>query len=109
MTIADIKEMINENDWDFDYDKIGIRIQEQSFELGEIDHVSHIWVDGEDTGDELNGISVIDINSPIANDMISGHGYFGNHIALIGGDLDEYGEDSGELVLKNAVVLNIIK
>lgn len=109
MTFADIKEMITENGWDFDCEKVGIRIQEQPFELGELDHVSHIWVDGEDTGEELNGISVVNINSSVANDMFCGRGYFGDHIALIGGDLDEYGEDSGEVILKNAEVLYVIK
>lgn len=112
MTINDIKEMITENDWDFYYERIGIRIQEQPFTLGEIDHVSHIWIDNEDTEEELGGICAIDINdinSHIVNDMLRGRRYFGGHIALIGGDLDECGEDVGEIILKNAEVLYIIK
>lgn len=113
MTIADAKAMITDNGWDFDFEKVGIRIQEPSFELGEIAHVSHNWIDNDDTGEELNGICVLDISSREAplvyDDLIGGRAYFGDHVALIGGDLDEYGQDPGEVVLKNAVVLYVIK
>lgn len=53
----------NNNNWD-SYEKYGIRIQEQGFELGTVDHNSKVWVDGEETEDELDGICAINLNSP---------------------------------------------
>ena len=45
MTIAELKEMIDNNDWDIKYSRFGIRIQEQPFELGAMDHNSKVWLD----------------------------------------------------------------
>lgn len=109
MTVAELKEMIDNNDWDIEYGKFGIRIQEQSFELGAIDHNSKVWVDGEETDEELDGVCVIDLNAPEASEALNGNGYFGSHIALLASDNYEYGADAGEVILKDAEVLFIIK
>lgn len=109
MTIAELKEMINNNDWDVDFGKFGIRIQEQFFTLGSIEHNSKVWFNGEETDEELDGICAIDLNAPEAAECLNGNGYFGNHIALIASDSYEYGQDAGEVILKNAEVLYIIK
>ena len=109
MTINELRQMIDENDWDIEYSKFGIRIQEVPFELGDMDHNSHVWVDGEETEEELDGVCAIDIDSPEAESSLSGKGYFGNHIALIASDRYEYGQDLGEVILKDATVIYIIK
>lgn len=83
---------------------LGIRVQQQPFELGEVTHNSHVWENGEDTGEELPGICVIGVDS--IGDVKTP--YVGTHVALIGGDVAEYGEDVGEAVFKNAEVLEII-
>ena len=57
---ANLMEKINAavEKYGWDYEFIGVRVQEQEFELGAIDHVSHVWVDGDETEEELNGICV---------------------------------------------------
>ncbi len=109
MTIDKLKEMIDNNDWDIEYGKFGIRIQEQPFELGAINHNSKVWIDGDETDEELDGVCAIDINSPEALESLKGNGYFGSYIALLAGCNFEYGFDAGEVILKDAVVLSIIK
>lgn len=109
MTVAELKETIDNNDWDIEYGKFGIRIQEQAFELGTIDHNSKVWIDGEETDEELDGVCTIDLDSPEAAEVLNGNGYFGSHIALLAGDRYEYGCDAGEVILKDAEVLYIIK
>lgn len=46
--IRRVKELADE--LFYDYEIVGIRVQEVPFSLGEMDHCSHIWDDGEDTG-----------------------------------------------------------
>lgn len=88
----------------YDYEIIGIRVQEEPFELGEISHLSHIWDDGEDTGDELNGICVqkVDTLDKYHNN------YYGNHVAIIAGNTYTYGEDPGEVIIEDAIVVKIL-
>ena len=53
-----IKEIIDK--YELDYNYIGIRVQEEEFELGSMDHVSKVWVDGDETDEELDGVCVMD-------------------------------------------------
>ena len=87
----------------FDYEVVGIRVQEQPFELGEMAHVSHIWNDGEDTGAELNGVCAVKIDQ-----VQFAHQYFGDHVAIIAGNKYECGEDPGEIIIENAVVVEVL-
>lgn len=106
-----IKEMINAEEifnkyhWsgDGEYDFVGIRIQEEEFELGEISHVSKVWIDGEETDEELNGVCVVDIR-----EIENADSYFGSHAAIICSDSATRGEDLGELILEDAVVVEIV-
>lgn len=88
----------------FDYEVIGIRFQSETFEPGAISHHSHVWVDGEDTGEELDGICAQDIRTvgKVNN------GYIGAHIAVIAGNQYTYGADIGELIIEDAVVVEIL-
>lgn len=87
-----------------EYEYIGIRVQDETpFELGNLDHVSHVWVDGEDTGEELGGACVIrGDRAELAKS------YFGDYVAIIGGNSAEYGEDDGELIISDPVVLEVL-
>lgn len=86
------------------YSVIAIRVQEVPFEMGSIDHVSHIWDDGEDTGEELPGVSGIMVSL-----MQCAQGeYPGDHIAVIGGRCYEAGEDAGEVIIEDAEVIAIL-
>lgn len=109
MTVEALKEMIDNNDWDLDFSRFGIRIQECPFELGELDHNSKVWVDGTETDEELDGVSAIDLDAPESADSLVGDGYYGEYIALVGGVKYEHGQDLGEVILMDAKVLYIIK
>lgn len=100
--IQEIKDAAEDLRWD--YDAIGVRIQDDiPFELGPISHLSHVWDDGEDTGEELPGICTVNI------DALSGsHIYFGDHVAIICGNCWEYGEDPGEIIISDPVVVRVI-
>lgn len=87
----------------YDYEVVGVRVQEQPFELGEMDHVSHVWVDNEDTGEELDGVCAVK-----ADRAGLGHQYFGEHVAIIAGNSYTYGEDPGEIIIKNPIVVEVL-
>ena len=96
-----IQEKIGEYKKQYDY--VGVRRQSHPFELGKMEHRSHEWVNGEDTGEELEGVSCV---GPKGIDCIDD--YYGNNLAIIGGYTAEYGEDPGEIVIGDAEVLEII-
>ncbi len=99
--IAKVKEMANDPYREYEY--IGVRVQEQEFELGEMDHVSHVWDNGDDTGEELNGVCALKADALELAEM-----YFGEHAAIIAGNSIEYGEDVGEIIISDAVVIEIL-
>lgn len=101
--IEKAKEVAENYFWD--YEKIGIRVQEEPFELGRISHCSHIWDDGEDTGEELDGICAQDVNQFGTPYQLE---YFGYHVAVLGCNAYTYGQDSGEIVMEDAEVLAIL-
>lgn len=98
--IEQVNSIIEEQGWE--YSKCAIRIQEVPFELGAIDHISHVWIDGDETEEELPGICCTVIERMKSNE------YFGNHMAVIGGNNYEYGEDVGEIIISDPVVIAII-
>lgn len=100
--IAHVKDMVADPYRDYEY--VGIRVQDDvPFELGEMFHVSHVWVDGDDTGEELPGVCVIDGRKAELSAS-----YCGNHAAIICGNHAEYGEDPGELIISDPVVLTVL-
>ena len=102
--IEAIRTIIDENDLDFDYGYVGVRVQDEPFELGKIDHLSHIWVDGDDTEEELDGICATRID---CLDILP-YEYFGDHVAIIVGNRATYGEDVGEIIIEDATVAEIL-
>lgn len=100
--IQEIKAVADE----LEYNYIGVRIQEEPFEIGAIDHLSHVWDDGDDTGVELDGICAIDV---ARLDLANRNGeYFGGHSAIICGSCADYGADLGEIIIQDAEVVKII-
>lgn len=97
------------NELIYDYEVVAIRVQEPEFKLGKISHISHVWIDGEETADTLGGICGISsefaeivfnrVNSPI---------YPGAHVAIIAGNRFAYGEDSGEVIISDPVVVEVL-
>lgn len=102
--IEQVKKIAEEND--MDYECIAIRVQDVPFELGEMSHVSHRWDDGDDTGEELDGVSGTKVSSIKANASTT---YYGKYLAVIAGNRYTYGEDVGEVVIEDAKVIAIIK
>ena len=100
--IKNIKKVAEEMDLSWDYEFVGVRVQEQEFELDTIEHLSHVWDNGDDTGVELDGICVCSL------DRLGVNNYFGDHVAIICGNEAEYGEDDGELIIRDAEVVKVI-
>lgn len=100
--IKNIKKVAEEMDLSWDYEFVGVRVQEQEFEIGTIEHLSHVWDNGDDTGVELEGICVCGL------DRLGANNYFGDHVAIICGNEAEYGEDDGELIIRDAEVVKVI-
>lgn len=90
-----------------DYDYIGFRVQEVPFSLGEMNHRSHVWNDGNDTGEELDGVCALDVRSMFFRPSRYGE-YIGDYAAIVAGNYAEYGVDAGEIVISDPVVVEVI-
>lgn len=101
--IKSILSRIEEIEDAYDYGYIGIRVSENEFTEGEILDNSFVWVDGEMTDEELDGTCAI-----MLKDAALANSYFGDHVAVIGSDSMEYGDDLGEIILRDAKVLEVI-
>ena len=95
-----------------DYEYVGVRTQEPPFELGTINHCSSVWINGEESSEELDGICVTNAHSKAvkyhSDDAFFNFKYFGTHIAIICGNIGEYGEDDGEIIIKDPIVVKIL-
>jgi hypothetical protein len=101
--IKAIRKTAEDTELEYNWGYIGVRVQEEPFELGGIDHLSHIWDNGDDTEEELDGICAIHIDHlEVAPE------YFGEHVAIIVSDRATYGEDAGEIIMQGAEVAAII-
>lgn len=88
------------------YGYVGLRFQDEPMAVGEvIDHISHVLDDYDDTGVELPGLCVL---SKDAADHASGYDWM-KHCAIVGYDNLEYGQDYGEHIAQNPVVLEVLK
>ncbi len=93
---------------DYDYDCIGIRAQEVPASVGEIiDHCSLIWDDGEQTDEELIGVCAIDINQCVSRNSNKYLSYPGEYVLVLGCNRADGGEDIGEIIMVNPVVLAV--
>lgn len=101
--IENIMNRIEEIRENSDYEYIGVRVQENEFVKGEILDNSFVWVDGEITDEELDGTCAVKLE-----DAELAKGYFGDHVAIIGGDYMEYGQDLGEIIIRDAEVLKVL-
>lgn len=101
--IENIISRIEEIEDTYDYTYIGIRVSDSEFTEGEILDNSFVWIDGEMTDEELDGTCAI-----MLKDARLASSYFGDHVAIIGSDSMEYGQDLGEIILRDAEVLEVI-
>lgn len=101
--IENIMNRIEEIRDDSEYEYIGVRVQENEFTEGEVLSNSFVWVDGEMTDEELDGTCAVKLeDAELANS------YFGNHVAIIGSNSMEYGQDLGEIILRDAEVIEVV-
>ena len=91
---------------DFDHMYFGLRTQEVPFTLGPIDHTSKLWIDGEETETDLDGLCVTSLEAP---ETFNYQSYYGEHQALIGFNHGHPGTDPYELIAQDPVVLYIIR
>ncbi|MEG0504486.1 MAG: hypothetical protein RR547_07550, partial [Raoultibacter sp.] len=72
---------------------------------------SHVWVDGDDTGIEIEGLSATTITSNKitmhASDNDSYNSYWGDNVAIICGNDYSMGEDAGEVIITDPVCVHI--
>ena len=75
-----------------------------SAQIGDMPRNSYHWIDGESTGQEINGVCAIDITdantAQIAAALKSMPLYDGNQIVLIGSRNGDCGDDAGEIVMR---------
>ena len=106
MTTSEIKAIMQEIIDGGEYEIVAVRTQDEDFDIGPIDHCSHVWVDGEDTEEELDGICASTINGAAYH--ADGY-YFGAHTAIICGNRYTWGEDVDEVIISDPVVVRILK
>ena len=109
-TIQTITDAINADGGMGEY---GLRVlpHDDAAEVGDMLAPSFVWIDGEQTEDELSGTSSIGCGADTvarALAIIERAGYSGSRIALIVGDRAESGEDEGERVIRDAQVLAVV-
>ena len=82
---------------EYGWDSIGIRIQEDiPFTVGPINHVSRVWIDGEETEEELPGICAI--SATCINILCKAATC----------DVVQYGDDLGEVIMSDAEVVEVL-
>lgn len=90
----------------------GIRSDDRHFALGQSLPCSRIWVDGDPTEELLDGVSVTGIRYAEDADKalrLNERCYnYGQPMYLVAGDFVGYGEDDGEYILADAVVIGIL-
>lgn len=111
LTSEMIEKAIAAIEADETHEIFGIRTQDVPFEMGEIDHKSLVWIDGEMTDEELDGISATVIDTNDIERSLNRHnreGYYGEHIAILAGVYSMSGEDAGEIIMENPDVIAIL-
>ncbi len=90
------------------YEYYGVRWVEDELAVGQVAPVSRVWVDGSPTDDPLAGACAIRVRTAddIERVLSAGSIYFGAPV-LLGSMEMEYGEDDGEIVMRQAVVLGL--
>lgn len=93
------------------HEVFAIRTQNVPFEMGKIDHKSLVWIDGDMTDEELDGISATVIDADDIERSLNRHsreGYDGEHVAILAGGYSVPGEDTGEIIMEAPDVIAIL-
>ena len=108
-----IKSLVAEEKFDF----YGLRAvhspsgQADRVSVGEVLPCSYRWYDGEPTEEELDGTCALRVNEGTElahlDEFMREYGVLGQQVALIAGYQGTWGEDMGEVVIRDAVVLAV--
>ncbi len=106
----------NEN-YKNEYRYYGIRFHYAEAKAGEYLECSKIWVDGEATDSLENGVCALDVFEMIDDewtmeeiiDSVSEYEYGNGSVVIIAGNDMEYGEDRREIIIHDAIVVDVIK
>lgn len=96
-----------------DYDVVGVRVVDPEYadynaQIGDVLGPSHVWEDGVPTNEMLSGTSAIGVDRGYMLSATDNRGYYGNRVLVVGGDVSEGGNDIGEVIIMDAVVLDVI-
>lgn len=91
--------------------KTGQSVEPVALTVGQIAPASYRWEDGNNTDEELGGTCAIQIPSAwdgsLERPIEAVSSYLGKQLALLGCYHVSYGEDNGEIIMQDAVVLAI--
>jgi hypothetical protein len=94
-----------------EYDHYGIRYHRGTSPIvGETLGKSRVWVDGECTEDELDGICTIKVTAGSLDEALAdmgGYSWAGEPLVLVGGHFASRGEDDGELIIRDNICLAV--
>lgn len=102
-----------EIDWET-WEYYGVRWIEDDATVGDALAPSHVWVDGDWTDDSLPGACAVEVASRDEAGLAAvldrrGHlGTYSGRAYLVGSMHMEYGEDPGEIVMRDAVVVAVL-
>jgi hypothetical protein len=85
-----------------------IRFDTRDFIPGDCIPSSHNWIGGEPTDRLLPGVCALDPNLDYSHEWFNHDGYYG-HVYIIKGRISRRGKDSGEVIVRNAIVVKRIK
>jgi hypothetical protein len=88
----------------------GLRTDTREFAIGEDLAASFVWIDGNLTDEQLDGTCATEICDGNIDRAMKAHrseGYVGKQY-VIAGDYMTYGEDSGEIIIRDAIVVAIL-
>lgn len=97
-----------------EYEYVGIRTTEIEMDVNDLDYRSKIWIDGDMTDEELDGISTTDLDNDrhwvgphlLKEVGLSGY-YAGTHTYIIAGNQASYGEDIAEVIITPEKIIKI--
>lgn len=110
MRVEAFQEMVDELLGELGDDEVlGIRVQISSEtptpDVGDtLRHRSHVWDDDEDTEEELRGVCAVD-----ARKLDIVWKYYGDDLLLLRGWDWTHGEDEGEIIIRDPVVVGVFK
>lgn len=96
-----------------EYEHYGIRAHRSEAIVGQSLGNSRIWVDGECTDEELDGISTIKVSEvddidAIVSKLRNEYCWENETIVLVGGYYGSHGEDAGEFIIRDNVCLAVL-